>query len=60
ADAGDSILDSAVFIQGSSFSDKPPEEIPEPMTILGTLTAGAFGTQFMRKRKQMQAAKSEA
>ncbi|MBE9214490.1 PEP-CTERM sorting domain-containing protein [Plectonema cf. radiosum LEGE 06105] len=36
------------------------EEIPEPMTILGTLTAGAFGTQFMRKRKQMQAAKSEA
>ncbi|NJM21013.1 MAG: PEP-CTERM sorting domain-containing protein [Richelia sp. SL_2_1] len=60
ADAGDSILDSAVFIQGSSFSDTPPEEIPEPMTILGTLTAGAFGTQFMRKRKQMQAAKSEA
>lgn len=36
------------------------EEVPEPMTILGTLTAGAFGTQFMRKRKQMQAAKSEA
>ncbi|MGF1672358.1 MAG: PEP-CTERM sorting domain-containing protein [Rivularia sp. (in: cyanobacteria)] len=36
------------------------EEIPEPLTILGTLTAGAFGTQFMRKRKQMQAAKSEA
>ncbi len=36
------------------------EEVPEPLTILGTLTAGAFGTQFMRKRKQMQAAKSEA
>ena len=36
------------------------EPVPEPMTILGTLTAGAFGTQFMRKRKQMKAAKSKA
>ncbi|MGB3756688.1 MAG: PEP-CTERM sorting domain-containing protein [Rivularia sp. (in: cyanobacteria)] len=36
------------------------EEVPEPLTILGTLTAGAFGTQFMKKRKKMQAAKSEA
>ncbi len=38
----------------------PSEPVPEPMTILGTLTAGAFGTQFMRKRKQMKAAKSKA
>ncbi|WP_414621434.1 PEP-CTERM sorting domain-containing protein [Calothrix sp. CCY 0018] len=59
ADAGDSSLDSAVFIKGSSFSDTT-EEVPEPLTILGTLTAGAFGTQFMKKRKQMQAVKSEA
>lgn len=41
-------------------SAAPTEEVPEPLTILGTLTAGAFGTQFMKKRKQMQAAKSEA
>lgn len=60
ADAGDSILDSAVFIQGDSFSDQPTQPIPEPVTILGTLTAGAFGAKFMRKRKQMEAAKSEA
>lgn len=59
ADVGDDELDSAVFIQGSSFSDTT-EEVPEPLTILGTLTAGAFGTQFMKKRKQIQAAKSEA
>ncbi len=38
----------------------PTEEVPEPLTILGTLTAGAFGTQFMRKRKQMQAVRSDA
>lgn len=59
ADVGDDALDSAVFIQGTSFSDTT-EEVPEPLTILGTLTAGAFGTQFMKKRKKMQAAKSEA
>lgn len=38
----------------------PTEEVPEPLTILGTLTAGAFGAKFMKKRKQMQAVKSEA
>lgn len=38
----------------------PTDEVPEPLTILGTLTAGAFGAKFMRKRKKMLAAKSEA
>ena len=38
----------------------PPKEVPEPLSILGTLTAGAFGAKFMKKRKKMQAAKSEA
>jgi hypothetical protein len=34
--------------------------VPEPMTILGSLTAGLFGTGLMRKRKQMQAAQAKA
>lgn len=38
----------------------PTDEVPEPLTILGTLTAGAFGAKLMRKRKKMLAAKSEA
>ena len=45
---------------GSATPGGVTEEVPEPLTILGTLTAGAFGTQFMKKRKKMQAAKSEA
>lgn len=56
ADAGDFNLDSAVFIQANSFSDTPTEAIPEPISVLGTLAAGAFGANFMRKRKQKQAA----
>lgn len=45
ADAGDSILDSAVFIQGGSFSDTPVDDlapIPEPSTwiLLGSGLAG--------------------
>ncbi|MGB3636421.1 MAG: PEP-CTERM sorting domain-containing protein [Rivularia sp. (in: cyanobacteria)] len=64
--------DPTAFITGLTFANsgnvqmrqipitQNSEEVPEPLTILGTLTAGAFGTQFMKKRKQMQAVKSEA
>ena len=64
--------DPTAFVTGLTFANagnvqmrqipitQNSEEVPEPLTILGTLTAGAFGTQFMKKRKQMQAVKSEA
>jgi hypothetical protein len=53
-------IDNLRFGQAGQVIVPPTEEVPEPLTILGTLTAGAFGTQFMKKRKKMQAAKSEA
>ena len=46
ADAGDHVLDSGVFIQAGSFSDKPPEgTVPEPATmfLLGTGLIGFVG-----------------
>lgn len=49
ADAGDTILDSAVFIQANSFSDV--EKTPEPTTVLGLLAAGVLGATSL-KRKQ--------
>jgi hypothetical protein len=50
ADAGDAILDSAVFIQAGSFSDKPIDPVPEPATmiLLGAGLAGLAG--FGRKK----------
>lgn len=55
ADAGDSILDSGVFIQGGSFSDTPVDPggtpVPEPSTML-LLGGGLAGLAFWRKRKQ--------
>lgn len=53
ADAGDSILDSAVFIEGSSFSSVDPEPIPEPLTLLGTGAALGFGV-ILRRSKYKQ------
>jgi hypothetical protein len=53
ADVSDGILDSAVFIQGSTFSATPTppsgQQVPEPFTIVGTLI-GASTAFRMRKR----------
>jgi hypothetical protein len=54
ADAGDRVLDSAVFIQAGSFSDTPddPQKTPEPASLLGLVLVGAFGTKsFITRRK---------
>ncbi|MCC5598594.1 choice-of-anchor L family PEP-CTERM protein [Nostoc favosum] len=52
ADAGDSSFDSAVFIQGGTFSGEPPKSVPEPTTMLGILGLGIFGATSSLKRKQ--------
>jgi hypothetical protein len=48
ADAGDSVWDSAVFIEAGTFSSEP-EPIPEPMTILGSFVALGLGGVFKNK-----------
>ena len=52
ADGGDSTLDSAVFIEGGTFSSEPPKSVPESATILGILAFGIFGATSSLKRKQ--------
>jgi hypothetical protein len=52
SDANDYILDSAVFVQAGSFSDKPPVETPEP-GILALLGLGLAGMTAVRRRKQV-------
>ena len=59
-DLAQSFTNGFIDVKVQEVVGPPTEEVPEPLTILGTLTAGAFGTQFMRKRKKMQAAKSDA
>jgi hypothetical protein len=56
ADAGDGILDSAVFIAGGTFSSEPPKPnpIPEPTTLMGLLGLGTFGVVSKVKGRQKQ------
>jgi hypothetical protein len=50
ADAGDYVLDSGVFIQAGSFSDKPT--IPEPATML-LLGSGLLGLAIFGRKKRI-------
>jgi hypothetical protein len=56
ADVGDSALDSAVFIKGSSIGVVPPTDIPTPALLPGLL---GMGVAALRKRKQ-EGSESEA
>jgi len=52
ADAGDSSLDSGVFLKAGSFSDKPPTDVvPEPTTIL-LFGFGLLGLAGVSRRKK--------
>lgn len=55
ADAGDSVLDSAVFIQANSFSNKPqpPNDVPEPSVLIGLSVIG-FGATFLKRREKKE------
>lgn len=56
ADAGDSVLDSGVFIEAGTFSgtdpDQPGQDVPEPSSILGLVTLGILGGSSWLKRRQ--------
>jgi len=52
ADAGDTILDSAVFIQAGSFSDTDPTSVPEP-GMLSLLGASLLGLGIANRRRRL-------
>lgn len=52
ADASDEILDSGIFLQGSSFADQPTA-IPEP-GFYGVLGMGLAGLMLYQRRRQRQ------
>lgn len=53
ADAGDGVLDSAVFLQGGSFSDTPTDVIPVPEPgSVALLLMGLGGVVASRRRQQ--------
>jgi hypothetical protein len=53
-DIGDNAYDTAVFIQGSSFTSTNP--VPEPSTV-GAMVAGSMvGLLFLRRRMKRKAA----
>ncbi len=49
ADSGDSILDSAVFIQAGTFAGTPTPTVPEPVTLL-SFGMGLAGLGWIRRR----------
>lgn len=49
ADTSDYVLDSGVFLQGGSFGDTPPSQVPEPATTI-LLLSGLAGLVGFRKR----------
>jgi hypothetical protein len=59
ADVGDSVYDSAVFIQAGTFSSTPTS-VPEPASILGLLAFSAFGATSVLKRRQRNKAGAKA
>lgn len=49
ADAGDYVLDSAIFLQGGSFGGDDPNPVPEPSTLL-LVGAGLLGLFGLRRK----------
>lgn len=47
----DNIFFAGINVTARASVNEPVEEVPEPITILGTLVAGGFGVSFSKKRK---------
>jgi hypothetical protein len=50
----------ALFATSTFKATTPSQDVPEPLTILGTLTAAGFGVTLRRKQKQQQKATAKA